>query len=283
MNRASYVPYALIAPSVVFLLLVFAWPLLETVWIAMSADGAFTTQYLKKMTQDVNFAASLKNTLLLVALVVPLQLCFALSLATLLGKLERGRFTYLYIWAIPLGISDLAAGLAWLSILTERGYLTSVLAQLGVIESPVNWLNYHASPGTLLAAILVAEVWRATPIVLVILVAGLQLIPKEFGEAAQVFGASAWQRFTRVTLPLLKPSLQTALILRTVMAFEVFAVVFALAGRDYALLVGEAYQWQHAYQNTHVASAYAIVILLLSIVATLVYLRTLHVKKEMLP
>jgi hypothetical protein len=64
----------------------------------------------------------------------------------------------------------------------------------------------------LLAAIVVAELWRATAIVLVILVAGVQLIPKEYGEAADVFGATPWQRFTRVTLPLLKPSIQTALI-----------------------------------------------------------------------
>src|SRR5215472_10190366 len=73
---------------------------------------------------------------------------------------------------------------------------------------------------------------KATAIVLVILVAGVQLIPKEYGEAADVFGATSWQRFTRVTLPLLRPSIQTALILRTVLAFEMFAIVLSIGGRN---------------------------------------------------
>lgn len=84
----------------------------------------------------------------------------------------------------------------------------------------------------------VAEVWRATALVFVILVAGVQLIPKEYGEAAEVFGATPWQRFLRVTLPLLKPSLQAAFILRTILAFEVFAVVLALGGRNLPVLAG---------------------------------------------
>ena len=92
--------------------------------------------------------------------------------------------------------------------------------------------------------------------------------------AAEIFGAKPWTRFTRITLPLLKPSLQSALILRTVLAFEVFAVVYALAGRNFPVLVGEAYNWQGAYQNNHVAAAYALLILGLSIGSTLVSSRT---------
>ena len=91
---------------------------------------------------------------------------------------------------------------------------------------------------------------------LVILVAGLQLIPKDYAEAAEVFGATPWTRFRKITLPLLKPSLQSALILRTVLAFEVFAVVYALGGRNFPVLVGEAYMWQRDNQNDGVATAY---------------------------
>ena len=93
---------------------------------------------------------------------------------------------------------------------------------------------------TLFLGIVLAEIWRATAIVLVILVAGLQLIPKEYAEAAEVFGATPWRRFTNITLPLLKPSLQSALILRTVLAFEVFAVVYAFGGRNFPVITGEA-------------------------------------------
>jgi multiple sugar transport system permease protein len=110
----------------------------------------------------------------------------------------------------------------------------------------------------------------------------MQLIPKEYGEAAEVFGANAWQRFWRVTLPALKPSIQTALILRTILAFEVFAVVVALGGRNLPVLVGEAYAWQSDYQDPGVAAAYAVVILAVSLLATWIYLRVLRVRQETL-
>jgi multiple sugar transport system permease protein len=114
---------------------------------------------------------------------------------------------------------------------------------------------------------------------MVILVAGMGLIPREYGEAAEVFGASRWQRFVKVTLPLLRPSLQTALILRVILAFEVFAVVVALGGTSFPVLMGETFEWQFALQDRGVAAAYAMVILGISVAFTLVILRLLHVPK----
>ena len=210
---------------------------------------------------------------------VPIQLALALGLAQLLSKLSRGRDLYLYIWTIPLGISDLAAGLLWFAIMTERGYLNSTLYGLGLIKGPTLWLSYE-TPVALLAAIVLAETWRATAIVLVIIVAGMQLIPKEYGEAASVFGASPWQRFIKVTLPALKPSLQTALILRTILALEVFAVVLALAGTNFPVLMGETFNWQQGYQNAGVAAAYAVVVLAISLGATVFYLTAVRVRPE---
>ena len=280
--NAQRIPYLLIAPSVIFLLLLFVWPLAETALMAFrSPDGAWSGQYVSKMFGDLNFGIALKNTLILVAVVVPLQMVVALGMAMMLQNMDRGRMAFLYIWTIPLGVSDLAAGLAWLAIFSDRGYFNTLLSGMGIIGGPTSWLSYQ-SPAALFACVVIAEIWRATAIVLVILVAGVQLIPKEYNEAAEVFGASPWKRFVKITLPLLKPSLQNALILRTVLAFEVFAVVYALAGRDMPILAGEAYNWQGAYQNTHVASAYALFILAVSIASTLVYLKVLKVKRETL-
>ena len=282
MNNNPRLPYLLIAPSAAFLALLFLWPLVETVLMAfITPEGVATTEYLRKMAGDLNFGLAMRNTLILVAIVVPLQVAMALAMAMMLQKVERGRMTHLYIWTIPLGISDLAAGIVWLAILTDRGYLNSLLQAFGMLNGPTTWLSI-GSPIALFACVIVAEIWRATAIVLVILVAGVQLIPKEYDEAAEVFGAGPWKRFFKITLPLLKPSLQSALILRTVLAFEVFAVVYALAGRDLPVLVGEAYNWQAQYQNTHVASAYALLILVISIVSTVIYMRALRVRKETL-
>ena len=195
---------------------------------------------------------------------MPAQVVLALVMSLLLMAGLRGAGLFLYAWAIPLGISDLAAGLVWLSIFTDRGYLNSVLVGLGLSETGFSFLSYE-HPVSIFLAVAVAETWRATALVMVILLAGLQVIPKEYAEAAEVFGATPWQRIRHVTLPLLRPSLQVALIIRTILAFQVFAVVIALAGLNLPVLAGEAYRWYGDLRNPNVAAAYALLIMLFSL------------------
>ena len=273
--RARYIPYLLIAPSLGFLTMLFFVPLAQTIALAFQADGIWSTENFARMAVDLNFTDAVVNTFEIVIIVVPLQLLLALAMAMMLQHVRAGRDIVLWIWSIPLGISDLAAGLVWLAILTDKGYLNTVLLALGVLSGPQSWLTYE-TPATLLAAIVVAELWRATAIVLVILVSGVQLIPKEYGEAAEVFGATPWQRFTRVTLPLLRPSIQTALILRTVLAFEMFAIVLSIGGRNFPVLVSEAFNWQYNQQDFGVAAAYAVIVMAVSLAATLIYLWALR-------
>jgi len=277
--RARSIPYLLIAPSLGFLTVLFFVPLVQTIALAFQADGIWSTANFSRMAGDLNFTDAVVNTFEIVIIVVPLQLLLALAMAMMLQHVRAGREIVLWIWSIPLGISDLAAGLVWLAILTDKGYLNTVLLALGVLSGPQSWLTYE-TPATLLAAIVVAELWRATAIVLVILVSGVQLIPKEYGEAAEVFGATPWQRFTRVTLPLLRPSIQTALILRTVLAFEMFAIVLSIGGRNFPVLVSEAFNWQYNQQDFGVAAAYAVIVMGVSLAATLVYLRVLRTPAE---
>jgi multiple sugar transport system permease protein len=272
-------PYLLLLPATLFLAVFFLYPFVLVAAESVTRGGQWSFANYERMAGHWKFPAAFRNTLLLAALVVPIQLAMALTMATIVTKLERGRSTLLYIFAIPLGISDLAAGLIWLAIFEQSGFLNSLLHTLGVVDRPILFLSYQ-NPWVILVAIVLAEVWRATAIMMVIIVAGMGLIPKEYGEAAEVFGASRWQRFTRVTLPMLKPSLQTALILRVILAFEVFAVVLALGGTQFPVLMSETYQWQFTLQDRGVAAAYAMVILGISVAFTLVILRLLHVPKE---
>lgn len=282
--RASppLMPYLLLAPSLLFLAALFLLPLAQTAGLSLLENDTLSLGNYQRMASDLNFVPALRNTFLLVLVVVPLQVVFALAMAMMLQKLTRGRDLVLWIWTIPLGVSDLAAGLVWLAILQDRGYLNSALMALGVIDGPASWLTYE-TPAALFFGVVAAEVWRATAIVLVIIVAGVQLIPREYSEAAQVFGARPWTIFRRITLPLLRPSLQTALILRTVLAFEVFAVVYAIGGRNFPVLVGEAFVWQNDNQNTGVAAAYAILIVAISLASTVFYLRALRTPPEQQP
>ncbi len=280
-NRA--LPYLLIAPSVIFLCVFFLYPFALVAWQAFATDeGELTTRHIVKMVGYWKFDTTLTNTLLLMLAVVPVQLALSLTMATMVTKMKRGRDTVLYIWTIPLGISDLAAGLIWLAIFEQTGFLNSLLTSVGLQESPTTFLGYQ-SKGWIFLAVVLAEIWRATAIMLVILVAGIGLIPKEYYEAAEVFGAGAWKRFTRITFPLLKPSLQTALVLRVILAFEVFAVVVALSGTQFPVLMSQVYERQFSLQDTHVAAAYAVLILAISIGFTLAILWMLRVPKEARP
>ncbi|WP_193334776.1 carbohydrate ABC transporter permease [Devosia beringensis] len=276
--QAKVLPYLLLLPATVFLLVFFVYPFVEIAVLAFTRDGGFSLQPLTTMATHWKFGSALGWTLLLAAVVVPIQLAMALSMASIVTKLQRGRNAILYIFSIPLGLSDLAAGIVWLAIFEQSGFLNSLLNGLGVVDQPILFLGYQ-NIWVIFLAVVLAEIWRATAIMMVILVSGMGLIPKEYYEAGEVFGASPWQRFIKITLPMLRPSLQSALILRTLAAFEVFAVVTALGGTTLPVLMGETYNWQFALQDRNVASAYALVILGISIIATLFYLRVLRVPK----
>lgn len=267
----------LIGPSVIFMILLLGWPVVEGVLQAFRDDQGFTLDFVVRMVQDPYFWPAVRNTLLLIVVMIPLQFTFAIGMALLLRSNPRLHRVHFFVWAIPLALSDLAAGLVWLAIFNDRGYLNSALAWLGLEGN--SWLAYD-NQTTMFMCVLIAELWRATSLVLVIVVAGLQGIPKDYDEAAQVFGATFWQRLRHVTLPLLKPSLQVALILRTILAFQTFAVAQALTGQNFPLVVGETYRWYTGLQNPNVAAALALVILVVSMLTSVFYLRALRDKSQ---
>lgn len=276
-RRAAWAPYLLVLPTFVFLGVFVAYPMVQAFLLGVTdpATGRFTLDHAGRMTSDLHFVPAVRDTLVITAIAIPLQIALGLAMALLVQSRFAGHAIFLYLCAVPIGISDLAAGLIWLSIFTERGYLNALLFAAGRITEPGPFLTYDR-PGWLLAAVVLTEVWRATAIVMLILLSGLQLIPKDYVESAQVFGAGPWQTLRWVTLPLLRGSLQTALIIRTILAFEVFAPVMMLTGRLLPVLAGESYLWYSLYRNPGVASAYGVLILLLSGAFTWTYLRLLR-------
>jgi len=279
--RVSWTPYVLILPTVAFLAVFFIYPMVQAVWLGVSdpQTGALTWQHFRRMSGDLYFRGAIRYTLTITLLAVPLQVALGLAIALLVNLRFRGHTMFLYLTALPIGISDLAAGLIWLSIFTERGYLNSALLRVGVVRDPVLFLTIER-PDWLVGAVVITEIWRATAIVMVILLAGLQLIPKDYQETASVFGAGRAQTLRHVILPLLRPSLQTALIIRTILAFQLFGTVVVLAGRQIPVLAGEAYFWYSLYRSPNVASAYALLILVSSATVTWLYLRLLRIREE---
>ena len=268
-----FLPYLLFAPALSYIMALIGYPLVQAVHLAFTdpESGEPSLTNFQTLISDPNFWEALKNTFLLAAIIIPIQVSIALLVALLINTRFRGHNILLYIVALPLTISDVAAGLIWYSILAPRGFLNKLLISLNIIDRPIYFFGY-AFRHMELVAIVLTEVWRATAIVFVIILAGLQMISRDYIEAAEVFGATFTQKLRHIILPLLKPSLQAALLIRTLFALQVFAVVWILAGRDIPILSGEAYYWQTEVRNYNIASAYAIIIALISIVISLIYI-----------
>jgi multiple sugar transport system permease protein len=240
----------------------------------------FTTRYIQRMLNDRFFWPALRTTFLLIVLIIPIQFALAVIMALVIQAELKGSGLFLYIFAIALGLSDLAVGIVWYSIFTQLGYLNSILQGLGLIDAPITYLSAETRYWIIIAVWL-AEIWRATALVMVIVVAGMQAISREVIEAAEVFGAGLWQRVRYVILPMLIPSLQVALILRTILAFQVFAVIIVLSGGDVVtVLANETYRQYYDLQNFNVAAAYASFILLLSMITSVFYLRAVRGQEE---
>lgn len=243
-------------------------------------SAEWTTRFFEKMINDRFFGGALRTTLLLMVMIIPVQFVLAIIMALVIQARLRFNSILLYIFSIPLGVSDLAVGIIFFAIFTQNGLLNSFLQGVGLIEDVRPYLTANTR-NWIIIAIWLAEVWRATSIVMIIVVSGLQAISDEVLEAAELFGASYWQRLRHVILPLLRPSLQVALILRTILALQVFAVVQALSGGDVVtVLANETFRQYSDLRNNNVASAYAFFILGLSMVSAIFYLRAVRTQQE---
>ena len=267
-------PFALLFPAVAFFTLLVLVPIGQALFLAATAEtGALTLQNVERMRADVNFDNAWRDTLLVLLLMVPLQVALALPMALLVVSRFRGRGLFLQLYAIPLAVSDLAAGLLWVAVFTERGYLNSALSAAGVIDRPIPFLSFDAG---ILSAIVIAEAWRGTATVFIILVAALRLIPREHFETAELFGANRVGRTVHVLLPQIRPSVWSAVLVRIAFALQIFAAVFALAGGNTPVLAGEAYTSYATNRDVPVAAAYALLVIGLALIPMVMYLRILE-------
>ena len=161
-RTSNLTPYLLVLPALAFMALFFAYPMVEAFGLAFrDADtGAFTLANFTKMAADVQFSPALGTTLLLIVVIIPVQFFIAMVMALVVNARLRGAGFFLYVYAIPLAISELAAGIVWFNIFTDRGFLNSLLTALGILERPFLFLSY-LNRGWLLCAVVLAEAWRA--------------------------------------------------------------------------------------------------------------------------
>jgi ABC-type sugar transport system permease subunit len=228
--------YALVAPLVILLLAVTAYPLVYNLWnsfhhVNLSIAGPHTFAGISnysEMFRSGEWVASLERTAAFTAISVFLETIFALGLALMLHRRFRGRGLLRAAILIPWAVPTVVSATLWKTMFDPRsGFVDYLLGKFGLPGAHTTWL---AGVWTSWTAIFVADAWKNVPFIAIILLAGLQVIPDEVYEAARIDGANAWQSFRKMTLPLLRPALAVALIFRTLQAFLVFDVIYIMTG-----------------------------------------------------
>jgi ABC-type sugar transport system permease subunit len=228
--------YALVAPLIIVLLLITAYPLGYNIWNSLHhvnyllpplGGWAGLSNY-AKLFSDNQFVPALVHTLLFTVVSVVVETLIGLGLALALNKPFRGRALVRAAVFIPWAVPTVVSAELWRTMFDpQQGFVNFLLTKLHLPLATTTWLD---STWTAWGAILVADAWRNTPFMAIVLLAGLQVIPADIYEAAKIDGANAWQTFRRLTLPLLKPALMVALIFRTLQSFLIFDVVYIMTG-----------------------------------------------------
>jgi ABC-type sugar transport system permease subunit len=177
---------------------------------------------------DGRFWGAMLHTAFFTAVSVALEIGLGLFLALALNQAFRGRGLVRAAVLIPWSIPTVVAALLWRFLFdAQAGIVNEILVGLGVLDAPIVWFVRAA---TAWVPVILADVWKTTPFVALLLLAGLQNIDPALYEAADVDGASAWRQLRSITLPLLRPALAVALIFRTLDAFRVFDLIYVLTG-----------------------------------------------------
>jgi multiple sugar transport system permease protein len=222
------------------------------------------------LTDDL-FLESLRNTVLFSALYVPSVILLSLAVALLLNRKIRGLSIFRVVYFTPVVSSAVAVGLVWTWIYSkDTGLLNYLITSLG--GQPVRWL----SPQNALTSVVIVNVWGAIGEGMIIFLAGLQSIPREYYEAAQVDGAQEWHMFRHITLPLITPSIFFQTIISTINAFQAFEYIFILTrssgnSSTTPTLVYSIYRNGFNFFRMGTASAQAIVLAAIIFILTLFY------------
>jgi multiple sugar transport system permease protein len=232
-RRAGWI---LATPALLLLAGVFAYPIARAFWQSLFMQNLGTklvpifvglNNYIR-MAGDGRFWASLGNSAGFTVFSVVLELVIGMGIALVLNQNFRGRGTVRTIALLPWALPTALIALAWTWIFNDQyGVVNDLLRQLGLIDIGMNWLG---DPTLAMLSLIIADVWKTTPFIAILLLAGLQSIPPELYEAHAIDGANPWQSFRQLTLPLLMPQIVIALLFRFAQAFGIFDLVSVMTG-----------------------------------------------------
>ncbi|MDI9349870.1 MAG: sugar ABC transporter permease [Candidatus Symbiobacter sp.] len=267
----------MLAPALILIAMIVAYPIGRLVWNSfydLHLSGVNNSIFIgiahyQKLWHDQDFWQAIWTTILFTIITVPGALVVGMGLALLANLPFKRRWpvrlALLLPWALPLSFTGLI--FAWF-FHTDYGIVNDWLVKLG-FESQMFLLR----PSTAFIAACIAIIWKTSSFMAMVLLAGLQVIPKSLYEAAEVDGASKWQQFCQITLPMLKPAIIVALIFRTITALQTFDIPYAMARNITVTLSMQIQKTTIDYLDVGYGSAMAVAMFVLSLAVSSLYLR----------
>jgi len=280
--RQTRLAWLLVIPTLLVVIFVAGYPLAQVFYYSFfKADIAFVEKpkfigfenYLF-LLRDPDFRQALWNTLRFTVVSVTLETALGLAIALIIHSNFKGRGLVRTAILIPWAIPTVVSAQMWKWMLNDIYGVINILAvNLGIVANKVAFL---ANPNTVLWAIVAVDVWKTTPFMALLLLAGLQLIPSDIYEAADIDGATKRQQFWQITLPLLTPALVVALIFRTLDALRVFDIIQVMVGSTTATRSLAIYNRQTLidFQDLGYGSTISVAILVIIMVFVVIYMRT---------
>ena len=275
--------WLLCAPAAIAMLAVTAYPIgyaivlsLQQVDLRFPDEGGFVglDNYTAVLTSDL-WWTDLFNTVFLSVISVSIELCLGMAIALVMHRAIFGRGVVRTSVLIPYGIVTVVAAFSWqFAFAPDTGFVN----HLPFIAEDKDWFGERFSA---FSVIIMAEVWKTTPFMALLLLAGLTTIDDGLYDAAKVDGASAWQRFVRITLPLMKPAILVALLFRTLDAFRIFDTIFIMTNgaQDTQSVSILGYQQLISRLNLGLGSAVSVLIFICVLIIAVIFVRGLGARQ----
>jgi multiple sugar transport system permease protein len=274
-SQKDRVAWLLLVPMIAIMAVVTGFPLLNTVWLAFT-DASLTGQGYDwswsglenffYILDDADFRAAVEHTSYFTLVSVSIEVVLGVLIALLLDQEFFGRTAVRALLILPWALPTIVNAVMWRLIYNpEFGSLNALLTQLGLLDSYRSWLG---DPASAMNAVIVADIWKNYPLIALIVLAGLQTIPRDLHEAAIMDGAGPWTRFWSITFPGILGPLSVALVLRAIEAFKVFDIIYVMTRGGPADATKTAsffvYQESFTYLRAGSGAAYALTVTAMS-------------------
>ncbi|MBO7537237.1 MAG: sugar ABC transporter permease [Alphaproteobacteria bacterium] len=274
-KRRNLSNWLFLAPCLFALALCAGWPLLKTIYFSFTdaaLDSLNDFQFIGidnfvNLARDQDWWIAVKNTLVITVVAVPLETIFGMIIALILHKNFKGRGWMRAIVLIPWTIPTIVSARMWLWMLNDvYGIINELLIRVGIIDSPIPWI---ASNTLSVVSIILVDVWKTTPYMALLLLAGLQSLPQDCFEAAEVDSIPFRKIFMKIILPLMKPTIIVAMIFRILDTFKIFDLVYILSSGNSATATMSVFARKHLVDYADVGFGSAAATALLFFIAFL--------------